>query len=163
LLKSIEQTWTKINPEVPFEYQFMNAQLEQNYAKDQRLNSLIFWGTMLAIFISCLGLLGLAAFAAERREKEIGVRKILGASILNIVSMLSKDFVKLVIIALILATPIAWYGMSNWLQNFHYRIDMPWWSYAIAGILAIVVALGTIGFQSLKAARVNPVDSLRNE
>ncbi|MFT4761098.1 MAG: putative ABC transport system permease protein [Paraglaciecola sp.] len=107
LIKSIEQTWTKINPEVPFEYQFLDAQLQKNYATNQRMNSLISWGTMLAIFISCIGLLGLAAFAAKRREKEIGIRKILGASILNIVSMLSKYFVNLVIIALILATPIA--------------------------------------------------------
>lgn len=163
LLKSIEQSWQKVNPDVPFESYFLDADLQKNYEADQRMNALIFWGTMLAIFISCLGLLGLAAFAAERREKEIGIRKILGASIVNIVSMLSKDFIKLVVIALVLATPIAWYGMNNWLQNFHYRIEMPWWSYALAGILAIVVAMGTIGFQSLRAASVNPVDSLRNE
>lgn len=163
LLKSIEQTWGTINPEVPFEYQFMDAQLQRNYAADQRMNALVFWGTMLAIFISCLGLLGLAAFAAERREKEIGVRKILGASVANIVSLLSKEFVKLVIIALVLATPIAWYAMNNWLQNFHYHIDMPWWSFGLAGVLAIIVAMATIGFQSFKAAKMNPVESLRNE
>lgn len=163
VLKSMKQTWSNIHPEVPFEYHFLEAQLQKNYEADQRMNTLIFWGTMLAIFISCLGLLGLAAFAAERREKEIGIRKILGASITNIVSMLSKDFVKLILIALALATPIAWYAMNNWLQNFHYHIDMPWWSYALAGVLAIIVALATIGFQSLKAARLNPVESLRNE
>ena len=127
------------------------------------MKSLIFWATMLAIFISCLGLLGLAAFAAERREKEISIRKILGASIINIVNLLSKDFLKLIIVALCLATPLAWYVMNSWLQNFHYHVDMPWWTFLIAGAFAIILAFGTIGFQSLKAARANHADTLRNE
>lgn len=163
LLNSMEQTWSKINPEVPFEFQFMEERLQQNYDADLRMSGLIFWGTLLAIFISCLGLLGLAAFAAERREKEIGVRKVLGASIPNIVAMLSKDFLKLIIIALIIAIPLSWYGMNQWLDDFAYRIDIQWWMFALAGIFAIGVTLLTVGFQSVKAALTNPIQSLRNE
>jgi len=163
LLKEIEASWIKVNPEVPFEFHFMDEQLQQNYQEDQKVSSLTFMGALLAIFISCLGLLGLAAFAAERREKEIGVRKVLGASISNIITLLSKDFLRLVFFALIVATPIAWYMMQNWLQDFHYHIEMPWWIFAVAGVLAIGAALITIGYQSMKAAKINPVDSLRNE
>ncbi len=163
LLKSMENTWTTINPEVPFEFQFMEERLQQNYLADQRMSGLIFWGTLLAIFISCLGLFGLAAFAAERREKEIGVRKVLGASTTSIVALLSKDFIKLILVALVVAIPVSWYSMNQWLNDFAYRINIEWWVFALSGILAIGIALLTVSFQSVKAAIANPIQSLRNE
>jgi putative ABC transport system permease protein len=118
---------------------------------------------MVAIVISCLGLFGLAAFSAEQRSKEIGIRKVLGASVSGIVGLLSKDFLKLVMVALVIATPIAWWGMSKWLQAFVYRINISWWMFALAGLLAILIALFTVSFQAIKAALMNPVKSLRSE
>ena len=117
----------------------------------------------MAIFISCLGLFGLAAFSAEQRNKEIGVRKVLGASVTGIVQLLSMDFLKLVFIAMIIATPIAWWAMYQWLQHFAYRITISWWMFALAGLVAVVIAFVTISFQSVKAAMANPVKSLRSE
>ncbi|MEL6852417.1 MAG: FtsX-like permease family protein, partial [Bacteroidota bacterium] len=131
------------------------------YLPDLRISGLIRWGTGLAILISCLGLLGLATFAAERRMKEIGVRKVLGASVENIVGLLSREFIILIVIALVISTPLAWYAMTQWLQNFHYHIDMPWWVFLVAGILAILVAAATISWQAIQAARSNPVKALR--
>lgn len=163
LLNSMEASWARINPNEPFQYYFLDQELQQNYQADQQLGRLILWGTLLAIFISCLGLLGLATFAAERRLKEIGVRKILGASVPNIIGMLSKDFLYLVLLALVIASPLAWYAMSRWFQNFHYHVDMPVWAYLVGGVLAIVIALGTTFWQGLRAARINPIQSLRTE
>jgi putative ABC transport system permease protein len=117
----------------------------------------------LAIFISCLGLLGLTIFTAEQRRKEIGVRKVIGASVSNIVTMLSKDIIKLVVLSAIIATPVAWLAMNNWLQSFAYRINISWGIFFIAGLLALLIALATISFQSIKAATANPVKSLRTE
>ena len=117
----------------------------------------------MAVFIACLGLFGLATFTAEQRTKEIGVRKVLGASVASVVALLSKDFLKLVGIAILIASPIAWYGMNRWLQDFAYKIDIEWWVFALAGLLAIGIALLTISFQSIKAALMNPVKSLRSE
>ncbi|RYZ31855.1 MAG: FtsX-like permease family protein, partial [Sphingobacteriales bacterium] len=114
-------------------------------------------------FIACLGLFGLATFTAEQRTKEIGVRKVLGASVASIVTLLSKDFLKLVCIAILIASPLAWYGMNRWLQDFAYKIDLEWWVFALAGLLAIGIALLTVSFQSIKAALMNPVKSLRSE
>lgn len=163
LLQSMESTWTKINPEAPFQFTFMEDRLQQNYIADQRMSGLIFWATLLAIFLSCLGLLGLATFAAERREKEIGVRKVLGASTPQIIALLSKDFVKLVLVALIIAIPLSWYGMNLWLDDFAYRIDIQWWVFALSGVFAVGIALLTVSFQSFKAALANPIESLRSE
>lgn len=162
-LANIEATWQKINPNDPFEFHFLEDQLQQNYLAEQRASGLIFYATLLAIFISCLGLLGLASFATERRVKEIGIRKVLGASVGNIVGLLSKDFVALVLIALILASPIAWWLCQNWLEDFTFRIEMKWWMFLPAGIVAIVVALLTVSLQSVKAALANPIESLKNE
>jgi putative ABC transport system permease protein len=117
----------------------------------------------MAILISCLGLFGLAAFSAEQRNKEIGIRKVLGASVTGIVGLLSKDFLKLVIIAMIIATPIAWYGMHKWLQDFVYKIDISWWMFVLAGAMAIFIALFTVSSQAIKAALMNPVKSLKTE
>jgi putative ABC transport system permease protein len=117
----------------------------------------------LAVLVSCLGLFGLAAFEAEQRTKEIGIRKVLGAGVAGITALLAKDFLKLVVIAIVLAVPLAWYFMRSWLQDFAYRIDLQWWVFALAGLGAVLIAFLTVGFQSVKAARANPVKSLRSE
>ncbi|HNK30343.1 MAG TPA: FtsX-like permease family protein, partial [Ferruginibacter sp.] len=119
--------------------------------------------TMIAILICCIGLFGLAAFSAEQRVKEIGVRKVLGASVSGIVGLLSKDFLKLVFVAIVIASPLAWYIMNKWLQDFAYRVDISWWVFVVAGIGAVLIAFITIGFQAIRAATVNPVKSLRTE
>ena len=118
---------------------------------------------VLGILIACLGLLGLATYAAQQRVKEIGIRKTLGASVMNVVGLLSKDFLKLVVIALLIAVPVAWYAMNKWLEDFHYRITIQWWIFVIAGVLALVIAFATISLQTIKAATANPVKSLRTE
>lgn len=163
LLNSLEKTWKSLNPNEPFEYEFLKEAFQKNYETEQRISSLIGYFTLFAIFISCLGLFGLAAFTAERRTKEIGIRKVLGASIGGIVTLLSKEFLLLVTIAFILATPIAWYAANRWLESFAYRIPVQWWVFAIAGILALVIALFTISFQAIRAAVANPVESLKTE
>ena len=119
--------------------------------------------TAIAILISCMGLFGLATFTAQQRTKEIGVRKVLGASVASIVTLLTKDFLKLVFVALILASPLAWWAMNQWLKDFAYKVDLDWWVFALAGMLAVVIAMLTVGFQSIKAALMNPVKSLRSE
>ena len=133
------------------------------YRTEQQLGQIFLIFAGLAIFIACLGLLALAAFTAERRTKEISIRRVLGASVTNLVSLLSSEFLKLVLIALVIAVPIAWYAMKSWLQNFAYRADLSWWLFAIAGLLAVLIALLTVSFQSIKAALSNPMDALRNE
>lgn len=163
LIGSLETSWKRINPGEPFEYYFLDEKLQQAYLADQRTSGLITAFTILALLISCLGLFGLAAFAAESRTKEIGVRKVLGASVGNIVSLLSKDFILLVLFAMVIATPIAWYFMRSWLQEFHYHVNMPWWAFGLAGIVAMFVTFVTVSGQSLKAALTNPVKSLRSE
>lgn len=163
LLPQMEAVWQQFNPNEPFEFQFLEDRLQQNYLADQRMSQLILGATFLAIFISALGLLGLVTFAAERRRKEIGVRKILGASIQDIITLLSKDFIRLVLIALVIAAPISWYAMNQWLNDFAYRIDIQWWMIGLAGAFAIGITLITVGFQSVKAALSNPTESLRSE
>ncbi len=163
LIGTLEASWKRINPGEPFEYYFLDEKLQQAYLADQRTSGLITAFTILALFISCLGLFGLAAFAAESRTKEIGVRKVLGASVGNIVSLLSRDFILLVLFAMVIATPIAWYFMRSWLQEFQYHVHMPWWTFGLAGIAAILVTFVTVSGQSLKAALSNPVNSLRSE
>jgi putative ABC transport system permease protein len=146
-----------------FDYSFLDEQFNAQYKNDELFGKAfsIFGG--FAIFIACLGLLGLSLFATIQRTKEIGVRKVLGASVSNIVLLLSKDFIILVLIAILIATPVAWFILHNWLQDFAYRITISWWIFGLAGIVAIVVALATISFQAIKAAGSNPVNSLRSE
>jgi len=158
-----EESWDAINPAEPFEYYFLNDRLQQNYLAGERMSSLILWGTILAIFISCLGLLGLVSFSAERRKKEFGVRRVLGASTTSIIGLLSRDFLFLIVVALIVASPIAWYLTNNWLQEFQYHISMPWWTYVISGVAAALVTTATVAIQTLRSQAVNPVDSLRTE
>jgi len=163
LLASIETTWNKLNPNEPVNYLFLNEQLQQNYLSDQRMADIVLGFTLLAVLVSCLGLLGLAAFAAARRKKEIGIRKVLGATADNIVALLSKDFMKLVFFAIILATPLAWYAATRWLENFAYSVPLQWWMFTLAGIFALLVALLTVSVQSVRAALANPVESIRTE
>jgi putative ABC transport system permease protein len=162
-LDAMEATWRQVNSDQPFVYAFLDEEFQKNYEAEQRISSIIWYFTFIAIFISCLGLFGLAAFTAERRMKEIGIRKVLGASVSNIVMLLSKEFMILVVIAFLIATPIAWYGANRWLETFAYRIDMQWWIFAVAGLLALVIAIFTISFQSIRAAVDNPIERLRSE
>jgi len=163
LIKTIETSWHKLNPNEPFEYSFLDEDFQKNYIAESRLSSIVAYFTLIAILICCLGLFALATFSAEQRIKEIGVRKVLGASVTGIVTLLSKDFLKLVAIAIIIATPIAWYVMHNWLQDFAYRITLSWWIFLLAAVIAAVIAFVTISFQAIRAANANPVKSLRTE
>ncbi|GAB3641510.1 ABC transporter permease [Spirosoma arcticum] len=162
-LASIEALWKQQNPKFPFSYRFADDEYQKLYKSETVVGSLANYFAFLAIFISCLGLFGLATFTAEQRVKEIGVRKVLGASVGSIVGLLSQDFLKLVLIAIIIASPLAWWAMTKWLQGFAYKIDIEWWMFAGAGLLAVGIALLTVSFQSVKAAVVNPVKSLRSE
>ena len=162
-LNIIETTFKTHFPNLPFRYEFIDEQYAQKFASEERVASLARVFTILAILISCLGLFGLASFVAEQRTKEIGVRKVLGATVSNLWMLLSKDFVKLVIIAFLIATPIAFYMMSQWIQKFAYRTDISWWIFLVAGLGALVITLITVSFQSIKAALSNPTKSLRTE
>jgi putative ABC transport system permease protein len=163
LMAQVKDKWNSLSPGVQIDYSFMDQDFDASYRSEQRIGTILIIFTSLAIIIACLGLFGLAAYAAEQRTKEIGIRKVLGADVSVIVGMLSKDFIKLVCIAIILASPIAWFVMTKWLQDFAYRITIQWWVIAAAGAGALVIAFVTISFQSVKAALANPVDSLKNE
>ncbi len=162
-LHYIEAGWRKLNPGEPFEYTFLDEDFQKNYEADNRLSAMVGYFMVIAILISCLGLFGLAAFSVEQRTKEIGVRKVLGASVLNIAGLLSKDFLKLVIVAILIASPIAWFVMSRWLRDFAYRTSISWKVFAITTGAALLIALVTVSFNAIKAAIANPVKSLRTE
>lgn len=159
----IEKEWKKVYPSVPFSYQFYDDAIRDLYQKERSTSKLIGAATIITLLISCLGLFGLATLTAFQRTKEIGIRKVLGATVSSIVSLLSKDFVKLVLIALLVASPIAWWAMNKWLEDFAYKIDIQWWMFGLAGLGAVVIALSTVSYQAIKTATANPVDSLRNE
>lgn len=163
IMTGIESAWKKAFPAEVFEFNFLDEQLDALYKSESRLYTLFKIFSGLAMLISCLGLWGLATFAAQKRVKEIGVRKVLGASVANITGMLSGDFLKLVAISILIACPLAYYAMYKWLQDFAYRTDISWWVFAIAGTAAIVIALITVSFQAIRAAMSNPVKSLRTE
>ena len=162
-LESIKRIWQKLNPAEPFEYSFLDQDFQRNYESETQLSEIVKYFTLIAILISCLGLFGLATFSAERRTKEIGVRKVLGASVGNIVSLLSKDFLKLVLLAAIISTPLAWYIMNKWLQDFAYHIEISIWVLLVAWVIAILIAFVTVSFQAFRAASANPVTSLKYE
>ena len=162
-LTKIETVFKQYTPTTPFDYQFVDEEYAKKFGDEERIGKLASFFAILAIFISCLGLFGLASFVAEQRTKEIGVRKVLGASVLNLWGLLSKDFVLLVVIAFGIATPIAYYFLHNWLQKYEYRTEISWWIFAASGAGALVVTLLTVSFQSIKAALMNPVRSLRSE
>ncbi|MEP6749691.1 MAG: FtsX-like permease family protein, partial [Bacteroidota bacterium] len=159
----IQSVWKSNYPDHPFEYQFLDDHFADVYRADAQVSSVVSVLAALAIVISCLGLFGLASYSAERRIKEVGIRKVLGASVQNITAMLSKDFLKYVVIATIIAWPLAWFAVHTWLQDYAYRIDMSWWIFVVAGLMACFIAVITISFQAIKAAVANPVKSLRTE
>jgi putative ABC transport system permease protein len=162
-IKKIEVVIKKDNPSYPFTYHFVDDQFNQMFQNEQLISKLSRVFATLAIIISCLGLFGLGAYTAERRIKEIGIRKVLGASVMQVTEMLSKDFIKLVGIACLIAFPISYWAMNKWLQSFAYRINIGWWIFVVAGLAAIFIALATVSFQAIKAAIANPVKSLRTE
>ncbi|MNK56190.1 Macrolide export ATP-binding/permease protein MacB [compost metagenome] len=162
-LKTIESIFKKFNPDYPFEYQFIDKTYEEKFKETKAIGTLAMVFAGLTIFISCLGLLALIAYMAETRMKEIAVRKVLGASVTQVTSLLSVDFIKLVLIAILIASPIAWWVMDKWLQDYSYRIQIQWYYFAFAGLMAILISMATISYQAIKAALSNPVNSLRNE
>lgn len=163
LIASFRKQWDAFNPPAPFTYSFLDERFAFLYEAEQKTSQLFTVFAVISIVIACLGLFGLAAFTAEQRTKEIGVRKVLGASVFSIIGLLSKDFLKLVLIAILLATPIAWFAMNRWLEDFAYRINLDWWVFTLAGLLSVGIALVTVSFQSIKAALMNPVKSLKTE
>jgi putative ABC transport system permease protein len=163
LLQSIEKQWDALAVDEPMLYSFLEENFNATYRAEQKTGQILGLFAGLTIFVACLGLFGLATFTAEQRTKEIGVRKVLGASVTSVVALLSSDFLKLVGIAILIASPVAWYTMDVWLQDFAYKIDISWWVFVLAGLLAVGIALLTVSFQSVKAALMNPVESLRSE
>lgn len=162
-LGQIEKLYKEMFPGNPFEYFFADERFDQQYEQEKALGNVFITASLIAVFIACLGLFGLAAYAAQQRFKEIGVRKVLGASVGDITGLLSKDFIRLVLVAIVIASPIGWWLMNSWLQEFPYRTGINWWVFVVAGMSAIAIALGTVGFQAIKAAKSNPVDALRSE
>jgi putative ABC transport system permease protein len=162
-INQIQKFYKKYEPEVPLEFVFLNESINQLYNEDKRTASVILLFACLTIFVGCLGLFGLTVFAAEQRIKEIGIRKVLGAGVLSVTQLLSKDFLKLVLAAVVIAVPVAWYASKQWLQNYAYRIQMEWWVFAVVGLVVVLIALVTISVHAVKAATANPVGALRND
>ena len=160
---SIEKLWKQHFPELPFSYSFMDENFQKYYEQEERILEVFSYLTLFTIFIACLGLFGLILFVASQRTKEIGIRKVMGATVPNIIILLSKDFMILVLFSNLIAFPIAWYAMNKWLQNFAYRINIGWWTFLLAGVLVLVIALLTVSYQAIRAATANPVESLRYE
>jgi ABC-type antimicrobial peptide transport system permease subunit len=162
-MSKIEPVFKNFNPEQPFEYQFTDELYAKKFFNEERIGKLASFFSILAIAISCLGLFGLASFVAEQRTKEIGVRKVLGASVFHVWNLLSRDFVMLVVISFVIAVPVAWYLMHSWLQNYQYRAELSWWIFAAAGASLLLITILVVSFQAIKAALANPVRSLRME
>ncbi len=163
IIANLEKLCKQVNPGFPFAYFFTDEEYQKLYKNEQVIGKLSNSFAFLAIFISCLGLLGLVMFTAEQRTKEIGIRKVLGASVNSIIRLLSADLFRLVIIAIFIASPIAWWAMTAWLNNYAYKIDISWWMFMLAGGLVILITTLTISFQAVKAALANPVENLRSE
>ncbi|MFZ6008893.1 MAG: ABC transporter permease, partial [Bacteroidota bacterium] len=161
--EQMETAWNGVVKNIPFETQFLSDSVNRQYDADNKVSLMLNWATGLAILICCLGLYGLSVYVAERRIKEIGIRKVLGASVPNLVGMLSKDFIKLVMIAFVIAVPLGYYGMSEWLENFAYKINLGYSVFILAGLMSFLIAWLTVGFESVRAAISNPVKALRNE
>lgn len=162
-LAKLEQRWKELVPQRPFSYYFLDEAFNKQYQAEERFGQLFFYFSGLAIFIACLGLLGLTAYTTLQRTKEIGIRKVLGASVPNIIALLSKEFLQLVLVALVIATPVAWYAMNKWLEDFAYQTSISWTVFIVAGLAAFLIAVFTISYQAIKAALANPVKSLRSE
>jgi ABC-type antimicrobial peptide transport system permease subunit len=162
-IEKLPALYHQFDKENPLDYGFVDEQLNKQYKNEQRAATILANFTGLSIFITCLGLLGLAAYSAEQRSKEIGIRKVLGASVAGIVQLLSKDFIRPILMAIVIGTPLAWYAMSQWLESFAYRTEIHWWIFVFTGLLAILIAIVTVSSQAIKAAISNPVESLRSE
>jgi putative ABC transport system permease protein len=163
ILSAMQTIYKKYDPNAPLSYSFVDEVFDAQYKAEDRLASIFSVFTGITILLAALGLFGLAAFTIEQRSKEIGIRKILGASLSAITGMLSKDFLKLVFLAIIVASPVAWWAMDKWLQGFALRIPIQWWMFAVSGLTAVIVAILTIGYHAFRAAIANPVESLRSE
>ena len=162
-ISKLEKAFKEVFPEDDFSYEFYDESIAKFYAGEQNISRLLKWATALAILISCLGLLGLVIYTTNQRTKEIGVRKVLGASVPQIVAILTKDFVKLVMVAFVIASPLAWWALQKWLQNFVYRTTISWWIFLVNGLFIVLMALITLSIQTIRAAVANPVKSLRTE
>jgi putative ABC transport system permease protein len=162
-LAQMKTAWEKVVRDSPFESQFLKDSVKKQYEADTKISLLLTWSTGLAIVICCLGLYGLSVYVAERKLKEIGIRKVLGASVPNIVGMLSKDFIRLVIIAFVVAAPVGYYAMSQWLNEFAFKIELGFTVFILSGVVSFLIAWFTVGFESVRAAMNNPVKALRNE
>ena len=159
----LEKTWKNHFQTALFDFDFMDKQVSEQYAAEQRFSKIFLYFSVLSVLIACLGLYGLTAYSASQKVKEIGVRKVLGATVSNLAIMLSGNFLKLVLLAFVIGVPIAWYILNSWLTDFAYRISISWWMFGAAGLLVLVIAIITVGFQVIKAAIANPVKSLRTE
>jgi len=162
-LAQAEKIFKQYNPAYPFEYRFIDEAYARKFQTEQKIGSLVTWFAGLTIFISCMGLFALVAYMAETRRKEIGIRKVLGASVYDITYMLSKEFLILVLISIAVASPIAWWAMEKWLTNYAYRTNIPWWLFIAVGGISLCIALLTVGFQAIKAATANPVEAIKSE
>lgn len=163
LLKSVESTWRKLDPSEPFDFSFLDEDFQKNYLADNRLSSLVNYFTIIAILVSCMGLFGLATFSAEQRRKEVSIRKVLGASVAGLVALVAKDFIKLVLLAVVIAAPVSWLAMNKWLQGFTLRIPISWAIFAFTAVIVLAIAFSTISVQAIRAALANPVKNLRSE
>jgi putative ABC transport system permease protein len=163
VLATLRQQWEKLNPEFPFEFHFLDKGIDELYNSEAKIGAISFACTVLAVGISCLGLFGMSIFLVRQKTKEIGIRKVLGASVAGVVLMLTKGFAKWVILANLIAWPLAYYFMHQWLQNYAYRVEIGWPVFLLSGALALVVALLTVSYQTVRAATANPVEALRHE
>jgi ABC-type antimicrobial peptide transport system permease subunit len=162
-LSKIEAIFKRYDPSLPFEYTFVEEEYAQKFKDEERISKIVSFFAVLAIIISYLGIFGLASFVAQQRVKEIGIRKVLGATVFNVWGLLSKDFVVLILIAFLVAIPVTYYFLSNWLENYTYRTEITWWVFVLSGVGALLITLVAVSYQSIKAALANPVKSLRNE
>jgi putative ABC transport system permease protein len=163
VLSGLEKSWNTINASTPFTYTFLDQDFARNYEKEQRTSGLVIYFMVIAVGVACLGLFGLAAFSAEYRVKEIGVRKVLGASVGSVAALLSREFIQLVILAIGIALPLATYVMQKWLEGFAYRIHFSWWMFFVSGLVAVLIALVTVSFHAIKAGMANPAKSLQTQ
>lgn len=163
MISTIEKTFNEFYAEQSFEYSFLDDTLAMMYKSERKLGTIFSYFSSLAIFIACLGILGLSLYSIQQRVKEIGIRKVIGASVTRITALLVKEFIQPVFIATVIAVPIVWYGMNKWLEDFAYRVAISWWIFAVAGALALAIAILTVSLQAIKAAMANPVKSLRTE
>ena len=163
VMETLKREWRQIAPKSEFQGSFLDENTDRWYRKEEKLSQIYSLAAGIAIVLSCMGLFAIALLTIEQRTKEIGVRKVLGASVFSIVTLLSTDFLKLVVVAIVIASPVAWYAMHRWLEGFAYKIDVEWWVFALTGLLAVSIALLTVSYQSVKAALMNPVKSLRSE